>query len=58
MKRYAVSNVRMPRSQSMTLSLPSFSTYSAAIRSSSSVEESPRFSSTGTPVRPISASSA
>ena len=48
-KRYAVSNVRMPRSHSITFGLPSLSTYSAAISSSSSVAESPRLISTGRP---------
>ena len=54
-KRYAVSKVRIPRSHSSTFGLPSLSTYSAAISSSSSVEESPRLISTGLPARPISA---
>ena len=39
----------MPRSQSITASLPSLRMYSAAIRSSSSVADSPRFRSTGLP---------
>ena len=56
-KRYAVSNVRIPRSHSMTASLPSLSTYSAAISSSSSVLDRPRLISTGQPERPISDSS-
>ena len=47
MKRYAVSNVRMPRSHSSTFGLPSLRMYSAAISSSSSVADSPRLSSTG-----------
>ena len=46
-KRYAVSKVRMPRSQRMTASLPSLSTYSAAMSSSSSVLDRPRLISTG-----------
>ena len=57
-KRYAVSNVRIPRSHSSTFGLPSLRMYSAAISSSSSVADSPRLSSTGMPVRPTSASSA
>ena len=56
-KRYEPSNVRMPRSHSITFWLPSLSTYSALMHSSSSVLESPRLSSTGSPVRPSSASS-
>ena len=39
----------MPRSQSITASLPSLRTYSAAISSSSSVLDSPRLISTGQP---------
>lgn len=46
----AVSKVRIPRSQSTTLGLPSAIMYSAAFSHSSMVAESPRFSSTGTPV--------
>ena len=49
--------MRMPRSHSITFGLPSLSTYSAAISSSSSVERNPRLINTGFPVRPISASS-
>src|SRR5207248_1510865 len=55
--RYAVSNVRIPRSHSMTASLPSFSTYSADISNSSRVLDRPRLSSTGLPERPASVSS-
>ena len=57
MKRYAVSNVRIPRSHRITFGLPSLSTYSAAISSSSSVEDRPRLISAGLPERPISLSS-
>ncbi len=49
--------MRIPRSQSITDSLPSLRMYSAAISSSSSVAESPRLSSAGTPERPTSESS-
>ena len=49
--------MRIPRSHSMTDSLPSLSTYSAAISSSSSVLDSPRLISAGHPERPISDSS-
>ena len=45
--RVAVSNVRIPRSQSMTLSFPEEMMYSADMRSSSMVVIIPRFSSTG-----------
>ena len=41
------SNVRMPRSQRITLALPADSTYSAAISHSSMVAPKPRLSSTG-----------
>ena len=41
--------MRIPRSHSITLGLPSLRMYSAAISSSSSVEESPRLSSAGRP---------
>ena len=55
--RVAVSNVRIPRSQSITFSLPSLSTYSADMSSSSSVLDRPRLISTGHPARPTSESS-
>src|SRR5919201_2961545 len=55
--RVAVSNVLIPRSQRMIRSFPSFATYSAAIRSSSTEVDMPRFSSTGLSARPTSASS-
>ena len=44
--------MRIPRSHSITASLPSLRMYSAAISSSSSVLESPRLSSTGQPRAP------
>ena len=50
-------DVRIPRSQSITASLPSLRMYSEALSSSSSVEESPRLSRTGRPARPSSVSS-
>ena len=50
--RVAFSNVRMPRSQRMTCELPSLSTYSALISSSSIVPETPRLISTGFLQRP------
>ena len=46
-KRVWLSNVRMPRSQSITLGLPSLRMYSAASSSSSIVALGPRLSSTG-----------
>ena len=46
-KRVCASNVRMPRSQSITFGLPSFRMYSAASSSSSIVALGPRLSSTG-----------
>ena len=57
-KRYAVSKVRIPRSHRITFGLPSLRMYSAAISSSSSVEDRPRLISVGLPERPISLSSA
>ena len=45
--RVAVSNVRMPRSQRMTLGLPDERMYSAAMSHSSMVAERPRLSRTG-----------
>ena len=44
---YSRSNVRMPRSQRITLELPSERIYSAAISQSSIVAAKPRLSSTG-----------
>ena len=57
MLRVAVSNVRMPRSQSTTLGLPSDMMYSALMSSSCSELEKPRLRSTGRRERPISFSS-
>ena len=56
-KRVAVSNVLIPRSQRMIRSFPSLATYSAAISSSSTDADGPRFSSTGLSERPTSESS-
>ena len=56
-KRVAVSNVLIPRSQSITCVFPSRTTYSAAISSSSIVADEPRFRSTGLFALPTSASS-
>ncbi len=55
--RVCVSKLRMPRSQRITSSFPSATTYSAASKSSSIVADRPRFSSTGLPVRPARLSS-
>ena len=55
--RVYVSNVRMPRSQSITLGLPALTMYSAAISSSSIVALKPRLSITGRCVRPQALSS-
>ena len=52
--RVEVSNVLIPRSQRMTSELPSLTMYSAAISRSSTVDERPRFSSTGFVARPTS----
>ncbi len=56
-KRVAVSNVLIPRSQRITSELPSLTMYSAAISRSSTVEESPRLRRTGFGARPTSESS-
>ena len=56
--RVAVSKVRMPRSQSITLGLPWATMYSADISSSLMVELMPRLSSTGRPQPPSDFSSA
>ncbi len=53
-KRVERSNVRIPRSHRMIRSLPSLATYSAAIRSSSTVADIPRLSMTGLSIFPIS----
>ncbi len=55
--RVAVSKVRMPRSQSTTWSLPSWSTYRAAASHSSMVADMPRLTTTGRPVRAAARSS-
>ena len=49
------SNVLMPRSHRITRSFPSFATYSAAMRSSSTVADGARLSNTGFGTRPTSA---
>ncbi len=46
----------MPRSQRITCSQPPAITYSALIKNSSMVEESPRLSSTGLPISPTARS--
>ena len=51
------SKVLMPRSQRITRGLPSFKTYSAAMSSSSTDADGPRFRSTGLSVLPTSDSS-
>src|SRR5213082_2523284 len=56
--RIARSNVRMPRSHSITWVLPRARTYSAASSRSSRVADMPRFRSTGLPPSPTSVSSA
>ena len=56
--RVAVSNVRIPRSQRMTLELPCAVMYSADISSSRIVELMPRFNSTGRGARPSALSKA
>ena len=52
--RVDVSNVLIPRSQRITSEFPSLTMYSAAISRSSTVDERPRFSSTGFGARPTS----
>ena len=54
MLRVAVSNVRIPRSQSMTRSLPPARTYSAAASHSSIDDDMPRLRSTAVRVFPTS----
>src|SRR5690606_24709331 len=54
--RYAVSNVRIPRSAMMICWLPSLYTYSAALSHSSTVAVKPRLSITGLGWRPTSVS--
>ena len=56
--RAEVRLLRMPRSQSMTRSLPEVMMYSAASSSSSRVAAAPRLSSTGLPACPSARSSA